>query len=162
MLFLLQMEAPPMLKYFLTYTLFFFASFSSLAQAKKIVQRLDSLFATDRQQFYNGIILVSQHDQIVYQKQFGSSNLHKKIPFRFSDRFVIGSVSKQFTATIVLREMEKGHLALQDMIGKYLPDLQQPWKDSVTIHHLLTHTHGITAVDKPLSFTGLPRCVWQS
>jgi D-alanyl-D-alanine carboxypeptidase len=141
-----------MIKNLVAYALFFFTTFCSFAQTTIPVQRLDSLFAVNNKQFFNGVVYIVQHGKVAYQKQYGSSNLHKKIPFKFSDRFVIGSVSKQITATIVLREMEKGHLQLQDVIGKYLPDLIQSWKDSVTIHHLLTHTHGITAVDKSLSF----------
>jgi D-alanyl-D-alanine carboxypeptidase len=38
-------------------------------------------------------------------------------------------------------------------IRKYLPELTQTWADSVTTHHLLIHTHGITALDKALSFS---------
>ena len=37
-------------------------------------------------------------------------------------------------------------------IKKYLPKLKQSWADSVTVHQLLTHTHGITSLDKPLAF----------
>ena len=33
-----------------------------------------------------------------------------------------------------------------------MPEIHQPWAKEVTIHHLLTHTHGIVALDKPLEF----------
>ncbi len=68
------------------------------------------------------------------------------------DQFVIGSISKQITAVLVLREFEKGNLDVSDKINKYLADIDQPWVNEVTIHHLLTHTHGIVGLDKPLEF----------
>jgi CubicO group peptidase (beta-lactamase class C family) len=52
----------------------------------------------------------------------------------------------------VLREIEKGNLSLQDPIGKYLPDLKASWADSVTVHHLLSHTSGVVSEAEPLAF----------
>ncbi len=68
------------------------------------------------------------------------------------DQFVIGSISKQITAVLVLQEYEKGRILLTDTIDKYLPELHQPWAQRITIHQLLTHTHGIQELDKPLEF----------
>ena len=54
----------------------------------------------------------------------------------------IGSISKQFTASAILKLMEEGKLTLQDQITKYIPDY--PTKGhAITIEHLLTHTSGI-------------------
>jgi CubicO group peptidase (beta-lactamase class C family) len=53
---------------------------------------------------------------------------------------------------LALQELEKGNLSLQDPISKYLPRLTQSWVDSVKVYHLLNHTSGITALDKPLAF----------
>ena len=65
---------------------------------------------------------------------------------------MIGSISKQFTAVLVLREFDKGKIDLFTPIHKYLPELTQSWADTVNVHHLLTHMHGITQLDKPTSF----------
>lgn len=48
--------------------------------------------------------------------------------------------------------MDKKRLDLYTSIHKYLPELTQSWADTVTIHHLLTHMHGITHIDKPTTF----------
>ncbi|MCE7054330.1 beta-lactamase family protein [Algoriphagus sp. AGSA1] len=69
-----------------------------------------------------------------------------------ADQFVIGSISKQITSVLVLREYEKGNLSLNDKIATYLPSIDQSWSKSVTIHHLLTHTHGVVDVNQPLGF----------
>lgn len=68
------------------------------------------------------------------------------------DRFVIGSISKQITASLVMRAWEKQVVSLTSPLADYLSELRQPWARTVTIHHLLTHTHGIQDLDKPLGF----------
>lgn len=57
-------------------------------------------------------------------------------------RFRIGSVSKTFTATLVLKLAAKGRLALDDPISKYLPGLL-PYPEPITIRQLLQHTSGL-------------------
>ena len=98
------------------------------------------------------MILISRKGKTVYNESVGFSNIENWTILKSSDQFVIGSISKQFTAVLILLEMERGHLKLHDPIHKYLPFLTQTWADTVTIHQLLTHTHGITELDKPLSF----------
>ena len=68
------------------------------------------------------------------------------------DQFEIMSNSKQITAVLILKEVEKGNINLQAPIKNYLPELTQKWADSVTVHHLLNHTHGIDDLEKPLLF----------
>ncbi len=102
---------------------------------------------------FNGTILISQNGRRLYSKLFGMSDLDKKTALLPNDQYVIGSISKQVTAVMVLQEVEKGHIMLHLPIHTYLPDLKQPWAEVVTVHQLLTHTHGITALDKPLAFT---------
>ncbi len=101
---------------------------------------------------FNGVVLISQNGKTVYSKVCGYSDFERKTPLKFNDRFVIGSISKQITAVIVLQEYEKGHLKLYEPIRTYLPELPQSWADTVTIRHLLTHMHGIAGLDKPTAF----------
>lgn len=101
---------------------------------------------------FNGIIQIKKGENHLYSNTFGYSDIEQKTPIQANDQFVIGSISKQITAVLVLREYENGTLKLDDKIGKYLTNINQSWKDNITIHHLLTHTHGIIAIDKPLDF----------
>ncbi|MEU5263095.1 serine hydrolase domain-containing protein [Amycolatopsis sp. NPDC021455] len=57
-------------------------------------------------------------------------------------RFRVGSVSKTFTATLVLKLAAKGRLALDDPISKYLPGLL-PYPEPITVRQLLQHTSGL-------------------
>lgn len=58
---------------------------------------------------------------------------------------MIMSVSKQFTAALILRLASQGRVSLQDRVSDYLPEWPLQW-DDVTIHHLLTHSAG-TPID---------------
>lgn len=138
------------------YVLFLFAFLKTTSiafgQQNDIEKQLDSLFLLKTAKPFNGIVLISQNGQVKYLKTYGYSDIDQKEPLKLNDQFVVGSISKQFTAVLVLREFEKGRIELNTPIRKYLPELTQSWADTVTIHHLLTHTHGITGLDKPTSF----------
>lgn len=122
------------------------------AQNKNYWARIDSLLSNATTDSFNGIIVISEKGNIKYSKILGYSDLDKKRPLDKHSQFVIGSISKQFTAVMVLQELEKGHLDLFTPIGRYLPELKQPWTDTVTIHHLLTHMHGVADIDRPALF----------
>lgn len=117
-----------------------------------LAEHIDSLLDVNTSQPFNGIILITKNGVMEYLNIQGFSDIDKKTPLKIDDQFVIGSVSKQFTAAIVLQEYDKGHLDLHTPIRQYLPDLSESWADTVTIHHLLIHTHGIEALDKPTIF----------
>lgn len=126
--------------------------FDFYSQQSRIAARIDSLISAPAQNPFNGIILISQNEKTVYSKVVGYSDVKMKIPLKFDDQFVIGSVSKQFTAVLVLQELEKGHIKLDVPIRTYLPELSQRWADTITIYHLLTHTHGLVSLNEPTTF----------
>lgn len=101
---------------------------------------------------FNGVVFLTEDSTTLYSKAIGYSDLKKKTPLTINDQFVIGSISKQITAVLVLREYEKGKIKLENKINDYLIDTKQAWSKEVTIHQLLTHTHGIIALDAPLEF----------
>jgi CubicO group peptidase (beta-lactamase class C family) len=71
------------------------------------------------------------------------------VPNTPDTKFRLGSISKQFTASCILRLEEQGKLKVTDPVKKYLPDAPPAW-DRITIHHVLSHTAGIP------SFTSFP------
>jgi len=110
------------------------------------------LIEANTKRFFNGIILVSQNDKVIYSKVKGFANLENKIPLIDDSQFIIGSISKQMTAVVVLREVDKERIDLYVPVKKYLPNMSQTWLDSITVHQLLNHTSGVTDWDKPLKF----------
>jgi len=124
----------------------------TFGQQNSIEKQINNLVFAKKTKPFNGIILVTQNGKKKYSKVIGYSDLDKKRKLKFNGQFVIGSISKQFTAVLVLREFDKGNLDLNKPIHNYLPELTQSWADTVSVHHLLTHMHGIVELDKPTTF----------
>ncbi|HEY4787893.1 MAG TPA: serine hydrolase [Bacteroidales bacterium] len=95
-------------------------------------------------------VLVSKNGEIIYQNGFGYADVGNKVPATPDTKFRIGSVTKQFVASAILKLQEEGKLSVQDKLSKYIPDF--PRGDEVTIHHLLTHTSGIHSFTNRPSF----------
>ncbi|MED5595381.1 serine hydrolase domain-containing protein [Janthinobacterium sp. P210006] len=114
--------------------------------------RIDRLIKETSPRSFNGVILVTKNGKTQYSKAFGYADFENKIPLKPDDNFRIMSNSKQVTAVLVLREVEKGKIDLHSPVRRYLPDLPQAWADTVTVHQLLNFSSGITEIDKPLSF----------
>ena len=100
-------------------------------------KRPDSLFSSEKD--FSGVVLIAENGKSVYQKAFGYREFENKIPLQTSDIFELASVSKQFTAMIIMMLKEKGKLNYDDSVSKYL---QIPYK-GMTIRNLLTHTSGL-------------------
>ena len=74
---------------------------------------------------------------------FGVAGLETNVPVTAETRFQIGSLSKTYTATAVMRLIDQGRCDLDATVRTYLPDLQLMDPDvaaRVTVRHLLTHT----------------------
>jgi CubicO group peptidase (beta-lactamase class C family) len=104
--------------------------------------RLDKLIRSysDQNQF-SGSVLVAREGRVILRKGYGMANYELDSPNTRLTKFRIASVSKQFTAAAVMLLQERRALKVQDPIGKYLPGY--PNGQTITIHHLLTHTSGI-------------------
>lgn len=138
---------------FFTGISFTLLSFTASAQKKNTyAQKIDSIITASSPIKFNGVVLVTQKGKVQYLKSNGYKDFEKKIPLKTDDQFEIMSNSKQVTAVLVLQAAEQGKLDLHTPIKKYLPTLTQTWADTVTIHHLLNHTHGITKLEKPSAF----------
>ncbi|MFV8347520.1 serine hydrolase [Flavobacterium sp. ZB4P13] len=92
---------------------------------------------------FNGSILVADAGKVIYKKGFGMANMEWNIPNQSDTKHRLGSVTKQFTAMLMLQLAEQGKLKLDAPISTYLPNYPKASGDKITIHHLLTHTSGI-------------------
>lgn len=129
-----------------------FASCHSSAQKKEDYKKsIDSIIQNSNPKF-NGVVLISKNGKALYSKVEGFSNFETKKPLKIGAQFEIMSNSKLIAAVLLLLEVEKGKVDLNAPIKKYLPELTQTWADSVTVHQLLNHSHGIIDLQKPLAF----------
>lgn len=92
---------------------------------------------------FNGSALVAQNGKIIFKKGFGQANMEWNIPNQPDTKFRLGSISKQFTAFLIVKLAEEGKLKLDVPITTYLPDYPKENGDKITLHNLLTHTSGI-------------------
>lgn len=79
-----------------------------------------------------------------YVQAYGLSSVERNIAARPDEIIPIGSISKMFVATAMLRLVEMGVVALEDPVARHLPGL--PHGDAITVRQLLTHTSGLADV----------------
>lgn len=131
---------------------FLISNSHSFAQKKdSYPTQIDSLIKVADPTF-NGVILIAKNGKTLYRKAKGFANFETKKPLKIDSQFEIMSNTRQITAVLILKEVEQGKIDLQAPIKKYLPEITQTWADTVTVHQLLNHTHGITDLGKPLLF----------
>lgn len=102
---------------------------------------------TAREQGFSGTVRVQHDRQAVYERSFGEADRAFAVPNTPQTRYWIASITKLFTAAMVLQLQEEGRLDLQRPIRTYLPDYAGEGGDRVTVHQLLNHTSGIANFD---------------
>lgn len=113
---------------------------------KKNIQteQLDSLFNFSHSNgMFNGAVLVTKDDSIIYKKSFGFANEKTKEKITPESVFYIASVSKQFTAMGIMMLQERGKLSYDNKIKDVFPDYPAHL-ENITIRQLLNHTSGLT------------------
>jgi CubicO group peptidase (beta-lactamase class C family) len=112
--------------------------------ADSMRQYLDELSATG---LFSGSVVMSQHGSRALGGSWGSDGQVAEAPVTPGTRFHTASVTKLFTATALLQLVEAGRVGLGDPIGRWIPEYPVPYRDSVRVRHLLTHTSGIELDD---------------
>src|SRR5580693_10075381 len=85
-------------------------------------------------------VAVVEGGKVAYVKAYGSARLEPPMKAEAEMQYSIGSISKQFTATVILLLQQDGKLKLDDPVGKYLPGLTRA--NEVTIRQVLSMTSG--------------------
>lgn len=97
---------------------------------------------------FSGTVLVQQDGKRRYQRSFGLSSVQYGVANGDQTRYWIASITKLFTATLVLQLHEEGKLDLQANVASYLPDYAIAGADRITLHQLLNHTSGLQNFDQ--------------
>lgn len=124
---------------------FFTPLFGQEYDLARIDALLNEYSAQDR---LNGTVLIAQGDDVIYSKGFGMAHMEWEVANTPDTRFRIGSITKQFTAALILQLVEEGKVDLEGKLTDYVPDYPAEHGKQVTIHQLLNHTSGI------VSYTG--------
>jgi len=91
--------------------------------------------------YFSGAVLVAQKNKVLLNKGYGFSNLEHNVTNHSKTKFRIGSITKQYTAVALLHLCQMNNISVHCGIDKYLTNY--PNGQSISIHHLLTHTSGI-------------------
>src|SRR5688572_19981860 len=95
------------------------AILSAQDKAQKIGDLLGRYHANHQ---FNGTVLVSEGGEVIYKKGFGLANMEWNVPNTPDTKFRLGSITKQFTAAIVLQLVKEGKLNLNAKLSQYLPE----------------------------------------
>lgn len=118
-------------------------------EADFIGTRMDSLFARiEKNQKGMGSISIFRNGKEVYEKAYGYADFEKRIPATEKTKYRIGSISKTFTASIILQMVDENRLSLDTRLSEFFPQI--PNADSITIEELLRHRSGL------FNFTSAP------
>lgn len=125
------------MKLFLTF-LCLFLSHLILSQNK-----IDSLITLEYDlKHFNGSIIASKNNKIVYQAYKGLANFQFSVPIDKNTRFPIASVTKLFTTLGILILNEQHKIGFNDVVSKYISNIDHEFKD-ITIKQLLLHTSNL-------------------
>ena len=107
--------------------------------SKKMDDFLTGLVANNN---FSGSVLVMKDGQEILKKGYGYADRETKTPYTPQTISTVGSVTKQFTGTAILKLEMMGKLSVNDSLEKYFADAPAD-KKKITLHQLLTHTAGL-------------------
>ena len=125
-------------------------AFLSCSMCVALCDSTDSYIQTQlKERHIPGLCLaVVQDGEVIKHKGYGLANVELDVPVSTNTVFEIGSITKQFTAALIMMLAADGKLDIDDPIHVHLDDIPKAWQD-INIRHLLTHTSGLK------SYTGL-------
>lgn len=90
-----------------------------------------------------GTLTIARDGKVIYTRSIGYSQINatERKPLTSASRFRIGSITKMFTAALILKLVEEKKLNLTDTLDKFFPQI--PNAKKITIAHILTHRSGI-------------------
>ena len=104
--------------------------------------KLDSLISRiERHNKGMGSISIFQKGKEVYQISYGYENIEKDIHATKKTKYCIGSITKSFTATIIMQLIEENKLSLDTKLANFFPKI--PYSKDITIEQLLRHRSGL-------------------
>lgn len=113
-----------------------------------IASRINELFTQhiQDQEFAGGVCQVSVAGKTIFKESYGIANKDTNLKMNINTRFDLASLTKLFTATIILQLISNKQVSLDTSLREVLPAAaENECIASITIRQLLTHTSGLTA-----------------
>jgi CubicO group peptidase (beta-lactamase class C family) len=99
------------------------------------------MIAANNAHDFDGVVLVARNDSILLEKGYGWKDYDHRILHDSNSIFPVGSITKTFTATIILYLQEHHKLSISETLIKYFPNYRYAQK--ITIENLLNNTSGL-------------------
>lgn len=125
------------------------ASPAQTLNTAKLDSLLNSLAANNK---LMGSVAVSRAGQVVYSHAFGLARLAPAGPATPATRYRVGSITKMFTATMIMQLIEEKKLTLDTKLATFFP--QVPNAQAITIDQLLSHRSGLHNFTSDPAFVG--------
>lgn len=120
-------------------------------------KKLNEYFAIlEQKQLLMASIAIAKDNNIIYNYSLGYSNIDKQIKNKKNSTFYIGSISKTFTATLIMKAIEENKLTLNTTLATFFPQITN--SKQITIQNLLNHSSGIfNLTDNEVDFLAFSR-----
>src|SRR5688572_22776090 len=107
---------------------------------KSAADRVDALFAPwSKGDTPGAAVLVIKDGKVLLKKGYGLASLETRKPIDPDTAFLLGSITKPFTAMAIMILAERKKLHYEDSLSKFFPEFP-PYAQKVTVRHLLQHT----------------------
>lgn len=141
-----------MKRIFLLLTLFCAGLYVS-AQNSYQMSRLDSLFhLLENENKMMGSISIQKAGLEIYNRQFGFCDVATQLKPKATSVYRIGSISKMFTAVMILQLVDENKLSLEAKLSDFYPSV--PHSDRITIDQMLGHRSGIHSITDDSAYLG--------
>lgn len=92
--------------------------------------------------WFSGVVLAAKDGKPTYQRAFGMADIENQVPNTMDTKIRIGSINKDYTAVLVLQQVQRGKLSLEDRLSKFGLGFPKKIADKITVRQLLNHTAG--------------------
>lgn len=120
--------------------LFFFLPslvFAQIDSTDIIVSRM-----MEKQKIVGLSLAIIKNGEPVVNKGYGLANVELNVPVNSESVIRLGSVSKQFFTTAIMKLVEEGKLSIEDSVHRFFPDAPETWRP-IKIKHLMSHSSGL-------------------
>lgn len=136
------------MKYFpirsaLAFALFLFCSNQIWAQTSQDTTPYDLAWEHAIGQNFSGIVLLAEQGEIVFQRAHGFADAKRQLPLGPESPMGVASITKSFTAVLIMQLVEQGRLRLDQSLAELLPAYSVPKAKKILVKDLLMHTSGL-------------------
>jgi CubicO group peptidase (beta-lactamase class C family) len=94
---------------------------------------------------FSGVVYLTKGDEVLFEKGYGFAIRSESIRNKVNTRFQMASGCKVFTSVAICQLVERGELGFDTLLSECVDVALPNYAPDITIHHLLTHSSGITS-----------------